>query len=49
MSIGIFSALAETQSSEHQRTARKGKYSITFTKEWIMIRVEVENKTGIIF
>ena len=38
-----------TESSEHQRTARKGKYSITFTKEWIMIRVEVENKTGIIF
>ena len=38
-----------TESSEHQRTAKKGKYSITFTKEWIMIRVKVENKAGIIF
>ena len=40
---------AITESSEHKRTARKGKYSITFTKKWIMIRVEVENKNEIIF
>ena len=38
-----------TSSNENHRTAQKGKYSITFTKEWIRIRVEVENKYGIIF
>ena len=38
-----------TDSNENSRTAQKGKYSITFTKEWIRIRVEVENKDGIIF
>ena len=38
-----------TDSNENSRTAQKGKYSITFTKEWIRIRVEVENKEGIIF
>ena len=38
-----------TDSNENSRTAQKGKYSITFTKEWIRIRVEVENKYGIIF
>lgn len=38
-----------TTSNEHHRTAEKGKYSISITKEWIRIRVEVENKEGIIF
>ena len=38
-----------TNSNENSRIAEKGKYSITFTKEWIRIRVEVENKDGIIF
>ena len=38
-----------TDSNENSRTAQKGKYSVTFTKEWIRIRVEVANKDGIIF
>ena len=38
-----------THSNENSRTAEKGKFSITITKEWIRIRVEVENKDGIIF
>ena len=38
-----------THSNENSRTAEKGKYSVTITKEWIRIRVEVENKDGIIF
>ena len=38
-----------THSNENCRIAEKGKYSITITKEWIRIRVEVENKNGIIF
>ena len=38
-----------TTSNEHHRTAEKGKYSISITKEWIRIRVKVENKEGIIF
>ncbi len=38
-----------TDSNENSRTAQKGKYSVTFTKGWIKIRVEVENKDGIIF
>ncbi|MBR3879645.1 MAG: hypothetical protein IKJ24_05960 [Clostridia bacterium] len=38
-----------TRSNENSRTAEKGKYSITFTKEWVRIRVDVENKYGIIF
>ncbi len=38
-----------TGSNENRRTAEKGKYSITITKDWIRIRVEVENKEGIIF
>ena len=38
-----------THSNENSRTAKKGKYSITFTKEWIRVRAEVENKDGIIF
>ena len=38
-----------TGSNENHRTAVKGKYSITFTKEWILIRVDVENKYGIEF
>ena len=38
-----------TDSNENSRTPQKGKYSITFTKEWFRIRVEVENKEGIIF
>ena len=38
-----------TSSNENHRTASKGKYSITITKEWIRIRVEVENKYGIVF
>ena len=38
-----------THSNENSRTAKKGKYSVTITKEWIRIRVEVENKDGIIF
>jgi len=33
-----------TDSNENHRTASKGKFSITITKEWIKIRVEVENK-----
>ena len=38
-----------TTSNEYYRTAEKGKYSISITKEWIRIRVKVENKEGIIF
>ena len=38
-----------TSSNENHRTAEKGKFSITITKEWIRIRVKVENKDGIIF
>jgi len=38
-----------TDLNENQRTAKKEKFSITFTKEWIRIRAEVENKDGIIF
>lgn len=38
-----------TTSNEHHRTAEKGKYSISITKEWIRIRVEVESKEGINF
>ena len=38
-----------TSSNENHRTAEKGKYSITFTKEWIRIRVDVDNKNGIVF
>lgn len=38
-----------THSNENSRTAEKGKYSVTITKEWIRIRVEVENKDGIEF
>ena len=38
-----------TGSNENHRTAESGKFSITITKEWIKIRVEVENKDGIIF
>lgn len=38
-----------THSNENSRTAEKGKYSVTITKEWIRIRVEVDNKYGIIF
>ena len=38
-----------TSSNEYHRTASKGKYSISITKEYIMIRVEVENSKGIIF
>ncbi len=38
-----------TQSNENSRTAEKGKYSISFTKKWIRIRVEVENKEGMVF
>lgn len=40
---------AITGSNENHRTAEKGKFSITITKEWIRIRVGVENKEGIIF
>ena len=38
-----------TSSNENHRTAEKGKFSITITKECIRIRVKVENKDGIIF
>lgn len=38
-----------TSANENHRTASKGKYSVTITREWIRIRVEVENKDGIIF
>ena len=38
-----------THSNENSRTAEKGKYSVTITKEWIRIRVDVENKDGIVF
>ena len=38
-----------THSNENSRTAGKGKYSVTITKEWIRIRVDVENKDGIGF
>lgn len=38
-----------TDSNENSRTAEKDKCSVTFTKEWIRIRVDVENKDGIIF
>ena len=38
-----------TISNENSRTAEKDNCSVTFTKEWIKIRVEVENKYGIIF
>ena len=38
-----------THSNENSRTAEKGKYSVTITKEWVRIRVDVENKDGIIF
>lgn len=38
-----------THSNENSRTAEKGKYSVTITKEWIRIRVAVENKDGIQF
>ena len=38
-----------THSNENSRTAGKGKYSVTITKEWIRIRVDVENKDGIVF
>ena len=38
-----------THSNEHCRIAKKGKYSVSITKEWISIRVEVENKDGIQF
>ena len=31
------------------KMTEKGKYSVTITKEWIRIRVEVENKDGIEF
>lgn len=37
------------RSGENSRTARKGKYSVSFTKEHIQIRVDVENKEGIVF
>lgn len=40
---------AITGSNENHRTAEKDKLSITITKEWIRIRVDVENKEGIIF
>ena len=35
-----------TYSNYIQSTAKKDKYSITFTKWWIAIRVDVENKYG---
>ena len=38
-----------THSNENSRTAEKGKYSVSITKEWIRIRVEVENREGIDF
>ena len=38
-----------TSSNKNHRTAEKGQFSITITKEWIRIRVEVENKDGIDF
>ena len=38
-----------TSANENHRTVEKDKFSITITKEWIRIRVEVENKEGIIF
>lgn len=38
-----------TDSNENYRTASKGKYSITITKEHIVIRVHVENRYGIVF
>ena len=38
-----------THANENSRTAEKGKYSVTITKEWIRIRVEVENRDGIVF
>ena len=38
-----------TDLNENYRTASKGKYSITITKEYIVIRVHVENKYGIVF
>ena len=38
-----------THSNENSRTAEKGKYSVTITKKWIRIRVEVENREGIEF
>ena len=38
-----------TGSSENHRTVEKDKFSITITKEWIRIHVEVENKNGIRF
>lgn len=38
-----------TGSNENHRTAEKGKISITITKEWVRIRVEIENKYGMIF
>ena len=38
-----------TYANENQRTAEQGKYSITFTKEWIRIRAKVENKDGIVY
>lgn len=38
-----------TVSNENHRTAKKGKFLISITKECIRIRVEVENKDGIVF
>ena len=38
-----------THSDENSCTAQKDKYSVTITKEWIRIRVDVENKNGIVF
>ena len=38
-----------TQLNEKNCTAEKGKYSVTITKEWIRIHVEVENKYGLVF
>ena len=38
-----------THSDKNSCTAEKGKYSVTITKEWIRIRVKVENKDGIQF
>lgn len=35
--------------NENCITMRKDKFSISLTHDWIIIRVEVENKTGIIF
>ena len=38
-----------TGANENHRTAEKGKYSVTFTKEYIRINVEVSNMFGIQF